>query len=69
MLAPAKTLQEMSRIVFNDYVDATLAALFVAVVLASVTYGVINILKALGSSRSTAVEIGLASAAMRGGNV
>jgi carbon starvation protein len=69
MLAPAKTLQEMSRIVFNDYVDATLAALFVAVVLASVTYGVINILKALGSSRSTAVEIGLASAAVGGGNV
>jgi carbon starvation protein len=69
LLAPAKTLQEMSRIVFNDYVDATLAALFVAVVLASVTYGVINILKALGSSRSTAVEVGLAGAAAGGRNV
>ena len=53
----------------SGFVDATLAALFVVVVLASVTYGVINILKALGSSRSTAVEIGLAGAAVGGGNV
>ena len=40
VLAPAKTLDEMSRIVFNDYVDATLAALFAAIVVAMVVYGV-----------------------------
>ena len=34
VLAPAHSLGEMSRLVFNDYVDATLAALFVAVVVA-----------------------------------
>ena len=33
VLAPAKTLAEMSRIVFNDYLDATLAGLAVAIVL------------------------------------
>jgi carbon starvation protein CstA len=31
LLAPAKSLAEMRRIVFNDYVDATLAAVFVLV--------------------------------------
>ena len=39
VLAPAKTLDEMGRIVFNDYVDATLAAIFVAIVLVMLVYG------------------------------
>ena len=42
ILAPAKTLDEMGRIVFNDYVDAALAALFVAIVIAMVVYGVLE---------------------------
>jgi len=46
VLAPAKTLEEMHRAVFNDCVDATLAAVFVAVVLAMTVYGVIAIGKA-----------------------
>ena len=66
VVAPAKTLQEMSRIVFNDYVDAALAALFAAVVVASVIYGLISIRKALGSPRATAIEIGFADAAAGG---
>jgi carbon starvation protein CstA len=72
VLAPAKTLEEMSRIVFNDYVDATLSALFVAVVVASAVYGVINIRKALGSAKATAIELGearMAGAVAGGGNV
>jgi carbon starvation protein CstA len=72
VLAPAKTLEEMSRIIFNDYVDATLSALFVAVVVASVVYGVINIRKALGSAKATAIELGdarMAGAVAGGGNV
>ena len=32
VLAPAKSMDEMTRIVFNDYLDATLAAAFVVVV-------------------------------------
>jgi carbon starvation protein CstA len=69
VLAPAKTLEEMSRIVFNDYVDATLSALFVAVVVTSVVYGFINIRKALGSPKATAIEVGEArmAGAMAGG--
>jgi carbon starvation protein len=58
VLAPAKTLDEMSRIVFNDYLDAGLAALSVAIVLVVVIYAVVDIAKALGSSKSTAIEVG-----------
>jgi carbon starvation protein len=63
ILAPAKTLDEMGRIVFNDYVDAALAAVFVAIVIAMVVYGVISARKALHSSKSTTVEIGGAAVA------
>jgi carbon starvation protein CstA len=59
LLAPAKSAAEMTRIVVNDYVDATLAALFVLVVVATVVYAVMSIRKALGNPRVTAVEIGL----------
>jgi carbon starvation protein len=62
VLAPAKTLDQMSRIIFNDYVDATLAAMFVAVVVAMVVYGVISIRKALGTPKPTAVELEFAGA-------
>jgi carbon starvation protein len=67
VLAPAKSFEEMSRVIFNDYVDATLAALFVAVVLATVAYGLINIRRALGTPKVTAVEIEFAGAAAGGG--
>ncbi len=63
ILAPAKTLSEMGRIVFNDYVDAALAGLFAAIVIAMVVYGVIEARKALRNRRSTAVEIGGAAVA------
>ena len=63
LLAPAKTLGEMRRIVFNDYIDASLAAVFVLVVVATVIYGLISIRKALGNPQPTAMEIGLAGAA------
>jgi carbon starvation protein len=66
VLAPAKSLDEMSRVIFNDYVDATLAAVFVAVVVATVVYGLISIRKALGSPQVTAVEIEFAGAAAGG---
>jgi len=59
ILAPAKTMEEMHRVIFNDYVDATLAAIFVALVISIAIYGVIGIRRALSSPTSTAVEIGL----------
>jgi carbon starvation protein len=64
ILAPAKTLHEMNRIVFNDYLDASLAGLFVAIVLIMVVYGVINARKAMGNPNDTTVEI--SGAAMAG---
>ena len=67
LLAPAKTLGEMSRIVFNDYVDASLAAVFVLVVVATVIYGLISIRRALGNPQPIASEIGLAGVAAGGG--
>jgi carbon starvation protein len=68
VLAPAKSLGEMGRIVFNDYVDATLAGVFAAIVVATVIYGVIQSRKAFSNPASTAVEIG-AVGAMAGGGV
>jgi carbon starvation protein len=63
ILAPAKSLGEMSRIAFNDYVDATLAALFAAIVVAMVAYGVLACIRAMRNPRSTALEIGAMMAA------
>lgn len=68
VLAPAKTLSEMSRVIFNDYLDATLAALSVAIVLTVVVYAFIDIRKALGAPSSTAIEIGGAAGAMGAGD-
>jgi hypothetical protein len=48
----------MSRVVFNDYVDATLAAVFAAIVITMVVYGVLDARKALSSKTSTVVEVG-----------
>ena len=66
VLAPAHSLGEMSRLVFNDYVDATLAFLFAAVVVLMVVYGVLNIRKALGTPKASAVEVEFAGAAVGG---
>ena len=66
LLAPAKSAAEMTRIVVNDYIDATLAALFVLVVAATVIYGLISIWKALASPQATAIEFELAGVAAGG---
>src|SRR2546426_1624708 len=58
LLAPAKTLGDMGRVVFNDYLDATLAIVFVAVVVSTLAYAVISVRKALGTPTSTAHEVG-----------
>ncbi len=62
VLAPAKSLDEMRRVIFNDYVDATLAALFVAVVTAMTIYGLIALRRALSTPKVTSVEVGGAGA-------
>ena len=68
ILAPAKTTAEMSRIVVNDYVDATMAAIFVVVVLAMLAYGVIGSQRALANPRITAREVEPIAAMSGAGN-
>ena len=58
LLAPAKTMGEMGRIVFNDYVDATLAGAFATLVVIMVVYGVIHCRRAMGTPRITTIEVG-----------
>ncbi|GEO41280.1 carbon starvation protein [Skermanella aerolata] len=58
ILAPAKTVEEMNRIIFNDYVDAVLCGLFIAVVLSMVVYGILAIRKALANPNVTTREVG-----------
>jgi len=69
VLAPAKTLADMHRVIFNDYLDATLAGLAVAIVVTVVIYAVFDVRKALTTPKATAMEIGGASGAMAGGGV
>ncbi|HEX8257940.1 MAG TPA: carbon starvation CstA family protein [Allosphingosinicella sp.] len=57
ILAPAKSLGEMRRVIFNDYVNASLCALFIAVVLAMVFYGVRAIAAARRSETPTVREV------------
>jgi len=59
ILAPAKTMAEMQQVIVNDYVDATLSALFVMVVLAMIFYGIIAIRRAFVDPTSSALEVGL----------
>ncbi|HVP34142.1 MAG TPA: carbon starvation CstA family protein [Steroidobacteraceae bacterium] len=58
VLAPAKSLTEMSRIVFNDYLDAAMAILAVAIVVVVALYGVVRIRQARATPQSTAIEVG-----------
>lgn len=56
-LAPAVSLAQMSQIVLNDYVDATLCAIFMAVVLAMLAFGVRAFLAGLKAPATTAREV------------
>ncbi|MFH6785657.1 MULTISPECIES: carbon starvation CstA family protein [Methylobacterium] len=56
VLAPARSADQMRQIVFNDRVDAVLALLFVAVVVAIVVFGIQACLKAYRADRWTALE-------------
>ncbi|WP_305822736.1 carbon starvation CstA family protein [Massilia brevitalea] len=56
VLAPAKSLAEMRRIIFNDYVDATLAGFFMVVVIAVLVYGIKTVIHARNSNSPTVKE-------------
>ncbi len=58
LLGPARTLDQMRQVVVNAWVDAALSAIFVALVLAMLGYGLAAIRKALASDKPTVHEIG-----------
>jgi carbon starvation protein len=63
ILAPAKSMDQMRQIIFNDYVDSMLTAIFVMVVVAIAVFGAIYIRRALGCPYVTTVEVGGMAAA------
>ena len=56
LLAPAKSVAQMHQIVFNDYLDASLAGFFVIVVLSVLVFGVRTVLVARANAQPTAKE-------------
>jgi carbon starvation protein len=59
VLAPAKSLAQMQRIVFNDYVNATVTTLLVSLVVAMLAYGLVAVWRAYADPRITAREVAL----------
>ena len=57
MLAPAKSIAEMQRVAFNNYLDAVVCAFFVLLVLAMCFYAAKICLQALKQAKPTAHEI------------
>lgn len=56
VLAPAKSLAAMERVVFNDRLDAALCVLFMGVVISVLVYSVKTIVAARRTARATAQE-------------
>jgi carbon starvation protein len=56
VLAPAKSLEDMHRVITNDYVDATLTVLFMMLVVATVGFGIRAALAARRTATPTAQE-------------
>jgi carbon starvation protein len=56
LLAPAKSADEMQRIIFNNQLDAALTAMFMLLVVATVIFGVRAIMQARAAAQPTANE-------------
>ncbi|WP_107870941.1 carbon starvation CstA family protein [Pseudoduganella sp. UC29_71] len=56
VLAPAKSMAQMQQIVFNDYLDASLAGFFMIVVLSVLVFGVRTALIARANAKPTVQE-------------
>lgn len=56
VLAPAKSLAEMSRVVLNDYINAGLCAIFMFVVVSIVVFGIRSVQRARAENKPTARE-------------
>ncbi|MBG6221614.1 MULTISPECIES: carbon starvation CstA family protein [unclassified Janthinobacterium] len=56
LLAPAKSVAQMQQIIFNDYLDAGLAAFFVIVVISVLFFGIRTVMKARADSKPSTRE-------------
>ncbi|HEX6829648.1 MAG TPA: carbon starvation CstA 5TM domain-containing protein, partial [Burkholderiales bacterium] len=56
LMAPATSMAQMQQIVFNDYVDATLALLFMFVVVSVLYFGLRACIKAMGEDKPSTKE-------------
>ncbi|WP_374265579.1 carbon starvation CstA family protein [Zoogloea sp.] len=56
VLAPAKSLEQMHQIVFNNYIDAALSGLFMLLVISILIYAIPACRRALGNGKPTTVE-------------
>ncbi|MFM9435951.1 hypothetical protein ACFDR9_003026 [Janthinobacterium sp. CG_23.3] len=56
LLAPAKSLAQMRQIIFNDYLDASLAGFFMLVVLSVLFFGARTVLAARAQAAPSARE-------------
>lgn len=57
LLAPAKNVEQMQQIVFNNNLDAVLAMFFIFVVVSILFYTIIACLKALREDKPTSCEL------------
>lgn len=56
LLAPAKSMEQMRQVIFNDYVNASLAGLFMLVLISMLAFGIRTVLRARGTDEPTAKE-------------
>ena len=56
LLAPAKSVEQMRQVIFNDYVNASLAGLFMLVLISMLVFGIQTVLRARGTGGPTAKE-------------
>jgi carbon starvation protein len=56
LMAPAKNIDQMRQVIFNDYVDATLAGIFLLVVTSVLVFGIRTVLQARAAARPSARE-------------
>jgi carbon starvation protein len=69
VLAPAKSIEQMQQVIFNDYVNASLAALFMLVLISMLVFGIRTVIVARAmhepSARETPFELLPAEASPR----
>jgi carbon starvation protein len=56
VLAPAKSIEQMQQVIFNDYVNSSLAALFMLVLISMLVFGIRTIVQARATREPSARE-------------